>query len=73
MGAIGLLLLAVGAILYWGVSGDAGGFDGGTIGLILMVVGLIGLILSVFRGTFLTVRREQVVDHHVVDEHHHRP
>lgn len=72
VGAIGLLLAAVGAILYWGISADASGVNVDFIGVVLMVVGAIGLILSVVRGTFLNVRREQVVsDTHVADEHHH--
>ena len=77
MGALGLLLAAVGAILYWGVSADASGVDLDFIGVVLMVVGAIGVILSVFRGTFLNIRREQVVtdthvrDTHVADDHRH--
>lgn len=47
-GGIGgsLFLLALGAILYWAVSVEAEGFNLNTIGLILMVVGALGLILT---------------------------
>lgn len=47
-GGIGgsLFLLALGAILYWAVSVEAEGFNLNTIGLILMIVGVVGLILT---------------------------
>jgi hypothetical protein len=47
-GGIGgsLFLVALGAILYWAVSVEAEGFSINTIGLILMIVGAVGLILT---------------------------
>jgi hypothetical protein len=47
-GGIGgsLFLVALGAILYWAVSVEAEGFSINTIGLILMIVGVIGLVLT---------------------------
>lgn len=47
-GGIGgsLVLLALGAILYWGISVEGEGFSVNTIGLILMIVGVIGLVLT---------------------------
>ncbi len=47
-GGIGgsLFLVALGAILYWAVTVEAEGFDLNMIGLILMIVGVIGLILT---------------------------
>jgi hypothetical protein len=47
-GGIGgsLFLIALGAILYWAVSVEAEGFNLNTIGLILMIVGAVGLILT---------------------------
>ena len=47
-GGIGgsLFLVALGAILFWAVSVEAEGFSINTIGLILMVVGVVGLILT---------------------------
>jgi hypothetical protein len=43
---VSLLLIAAGAILLWGVTGEVAGIDIDAIGVILMVVGLIGGILS---------------------------
>jgi hypothetical protein len=47
-GGIGgsLVLIALGAILYWAVSVEAEGFNINMIGLILLVVGVIGLVLT---------------------------
>jgi hypothetical protein len=41
-----LFLIAGGAILIWGVTGEVAGLDVDAIGAILMVIGIIGLILS---------------------------
>jgi len=41
-----LLLIAVGAILRFAVSADASGIDLQTVGVILMIVGAIGAVLS---------------------------
>jgi hypothetical protein len=41
-----LFLVALGAILYWAVNVEAEGFNLNMIGLILMIVGAIGLILT---------------------------
>jgi hypothetical protein len=47
-GGIGgsLFLVALGAILYWAVSVEAEGFNINTIGLILMIVGVVGVLLT---------------------------
>jgi hypothetical protein len=47
-GGIGgsLFLIALGAILYWAVSLEGEGFDINMIGLILLIVGVIGLVLT---------------------------
>lgn len=47
-GGIGgsLFLVALGAILYWAVSVEAEGFNLNTMGLILMIVGALGLVLT---------------------------
>jgi hypothetical protein len=47
-GGIGgsLFLIALGAILYWAVSVEGEGFDINMIGLILLIVGIIGLVLT---------------------------
>ena len=41
-----LFLIAVGAILYFAVTATVAGIDIHTVGVILMVVGLIGAIIS---------------------------
>ena len=41
-----LFLIAAGAILIWGVTGEIASLDVDAIGAILMVIGIIGLILS---------------------------
>jgi len=48
-----LFLIAVGAILYFAVTAQVAGIDIQTVGLILMIVGVVGLAL----GLILTVRR----------------
>ena len=43
---VSIFLIAVGAILYWGVTGELAGVDVDAIGVILMIVGALGLLLS---------------------------
>ena len=43
---VSLFLIAVGAILAWAVNVTSSGVDINTVGMILMVVGGIGLLLS---------------------------
>jgi hypothetical protein len=43
-----LFLIAVGAILYFAVNADVSGLEISTIGIILMVVGVLGLLISLF-------------------------
>ena len=43
---VGLILVAAGAILAWAVDVQTTGFNINTIGYILLVVGIIGIILS---------------------------
>ena len=63
--ALSLLLVAAGAILTWAVSADVSGVDIQTVGVILMVVGIVGAIRSVVFwsswGGFGTYHRETVV------------
>jgi hypothetical protein len=47
---VSLILIAVGAILVWGVTTDAEGLNVDAVGVILMVVGLIGFLLSMMLG-----------------------
>jgi hypothetical protein len=43
---VSLFLIAVGAILTWAVNATVSGLELTTIGVILMVVGVVGLVLS---------------------------
>jgi hypothetical protein len=44
--AVSLLLIAFGAILTWAVNKEPSGLDLDAVGVILMVVGLVGFVLS---------------------------
>jgi hypothetical protein len=43
-----LFLIAVGAILYFAVNASISGLSIATVGLILMIIGIIGLAISLF-------------------------
>ena len=43
-----LLLTAAGAVLTWGVNAAVSGLNIHTIGVILMVVGIVGFVVSLF-------------------------
>ena len=43
-----LFLIAVGAILKFAVTGNVSGISVPTVGLILMIVGIVGLVISLF-------------------------
>jgi hypothetical protein len=43
---VSILLIAVGAILTWAVNASVSGLELDTIGVILMIVGALGLVLS---------------------------
>jgi hypothetical protein len=62
---VSLILIAVGAILTWAVTAEANGVDLTTVGVILMVVGLAGGLISLMFwsswGGFGGFRRETVV------------
>jgi hypothetical protein len=56
--AVSILLIAVGAVLTWGVTADAEGLDVNNIGVILMIVGILGLVISmIFWSSWGGVRR----------------
>jgi hypothetical protein len=64
-----LFLIAVGAILRYAVSDSLEGIDIPTIGLILMIVGIIGLLISLFTMTLWDRdRRRGVVEERRVVE-----
>jgi sulfite exporter TauE/SafE len=55
-----LFLIAVGAILRFAVSDSLEGIDIPTIGLILIVIGIIGLLISLFTMTLWDRDRRRV-------------
>jgi uncharacterized YccA/Bax inhibitor family protein len=71
---VSLLLIAIGAILTWAVSADVSGVDINTVGVILMVVGAVGGLISLVfwsswggfgaggRDTAVVHDRERVVE-----------
>jgi hypothetical protein len=64
-----ILLIAVGAILKFAVHTSVSGVNLQTIGVILMIVGVLGLILSIFWLTaWRDRRRGVVVEERVVDD-----
>ena len=54
-----LFLIAVGAILAFAVTATVSGIEISTVGIILMIVGVIGLLVSLF---YLRPRRQAVVE-----------
>lgn len=41
-------MIAVGAILYFAVDADVSGLEISTVGIILMIIGIIGLVITLF-------------------------
>jgi|SoiMethySBSTD1v2_1073268.scaffolds.fasta_scaffold4194549_1 uncharacterized protein DUF6458 len=73
MGGLSILLIALGAILAFAVNAAVDNVNLVAVGIILMVVGAIGLIVSVMRGSFYGFRSERHVSpdgRHVVEETH---
>lgn len=56
-----LVLFAIGAVLKWGISYHANGINLQTIGVILMVVGVVGFVATVL--VMSMARRTDVVHH----------
>ncbi len=54
-----LFLIALGAILYFAVNASLAGISIQTAGLILMIVGIIGLIISLFVAAQYRDRRRE--------------
>jgi hypothetical protein len=62
---VSLLLVATGAILVWGITSDPDNLDLDAIGVILMVVGVLGFLLSLLfwdRLRFGPARRRTYVE-----------
>lgn len=51
-----LVVIAVGAILRWAISATTSGIDIHTVGLILLIVGGIGFVISLFWMAFYADR-----------------
>lgn len=62
-----IFLIAVGAILKFAVTATVSGIELATVGVILMVVGVVGLLISLFFMSRATGRREAVVRERPVD------
>lgn len=59
---VSLFLIAVGAILTWAVDYTFSGVNIHTVGVILMIIGLVGLVLSFLFWSPWAGRRGAVVD-----------
>jgi hypothetical protein len=73
MGGLSILLIALGAILTFAVNAAVDNVNVVAVGVILMVVGAIGLVVSLMRGSFLGYRSERHVSadgRHVIEETH---
>ncbi len=62
-----IFLIAVGAILRYAVTATVSGIDITTVGLILMLVGIAGLVLSIFYMIAWAPRRRRVAGERVVE------
>jgi beta-lactamase regulating signal transducer with metallopeptidase domain len=71
---VSLLLIAVGAILRYATNINVRGIEIDTVGLILMIVGIVGMLISLFTMTLWDRdrRRGVVEERRVVDRDPHR-
>jgi beta-lactamase regulating signal transducer with metallopeptidase domain len=67
-----IFLIAVGAILRYAVTATVSGIDITTVGLILMIVGVVGLLLSILYMLTWGPRRAAVVRDRVVERDPYR-
>ena len=63
-----LVLIAVGAVLRFAVNVSTSGFNIHTVGVILMIVGAVGFILSLLWMTMWADRRNRVSHERVVHD-----
>jgi hypothetical protein len=64
---VSIFLIAVGAILAFAVNTSINGLDIAVVGYILMIVGILGLVMTMFIfGPRRTVARGSVVEEHRV-------
>ncbi len=69
---LSLFLIAVGAILAFAVTFEAAGIDLTAVGWILMIVGALGVVLSMlFWASFAPFRRVDHVDTTPMRDHRH--
>jgi uncharacterized protein involved in exopolysaccharide biosynthesis len=62
-----IFLIAIGAILRYAVTASTTGISLPTVGLILMIVGIAGLVLSIFYMLAWSPRRGRVMRERVVE------
>jgi hypothetical protein len=66
---VSLFLIALGAVLTWAVKATISGLDLNVVGIILMVVGGLGLLLTLlFWSDSAPLRRRSVTDDGVIRE-----
>jgi len=63
-----IFLIAVGAILRYAVTATVSGIELQTVGVILMIVGIVGLLLSIAYMLSAGPRRGRVVSERVVEQ-----
>jgi Domain of unknown function (DUF6458) len=68
-----IFLIAVGAILRYAITASVSGIDIATVGLILMIVGIAGIVLSLFWMLAWSPRRRGVVRDRVVERDPYEP
>jgi len=60
-----IVAMAAGAVMYWAVTAQGHGFRLSTVGIILMIIGAVGLVISTI--VFGTSRRSRGSRHHTYD------
>ena len=73
MNILSLLLIAAGAILAFAITADVEGVDIEAIGVILLIVGVVGLLVSLVQNAIpqFRARRERYVSpdgNHIIEE-----
>jgi hypothetical protein len=63
-----IFLIAVGAILKFAVEADISGLEISTVGVILMIVGVVGLVISLYMMSMASRRGEVVAERPVARE-----
>ena len=67
-----IVIFAIGAILKWGITATANGINLDAVGVILMVVGIVGVLIStLFLMSWSPFPYRRVVRDHYVDDGDH--